>query len=464
MWDRSGVPPEIVTIETPELGDRSYAVFTGDRAVVVDPQRDIDRILALVAERGSRLSHVLETHIHNDYVSGGPELCRVTGATHIIPAGETVAYPRQMIADGESVGLGAITVRALHTPGHTATHMTYVLEDEGRPVAAFTGGSMLLGSVGRTDLAGPWTTDHLSHLQHRSARRLSADLPDEAAILPTHGFGSLCSAGFPPGEADSADARHQRAENPALLMDEDAFVARLIAGLDAFPRYYAYIAPRNRAGADAVDLTLPPLSGARELVERARAGEWVVDLRPRQDFAARHLVGTLAFELSDPLSTYLGWLFPYGSPLSLIGAGVADLARARRALARIGIESIAACSVAEPVNGAGDPWDGVPTASYPMVDFSELKGAIDGPDEVVVDVRLAHEWSEGHLAKARHIALHELPDRLDEIPAGRVWVHCGAGYRAAVAGSLLARSGRDVMVVSDQIANAVACGLELVTA
>ena len=149
------------------------------------------------------LSHVLETHIHNDYVSGGPELCRVTGATLVIPAGESVGYARRPIADGERIQLGDLTLVARHTPGHTATHMAYVLEEDGRAVAAFTGGSMLLGSVGRTDLSGPWVTDRLSHLQHRSARRLSNELPDDAAILPTHGFGSLCSAGFPVGAPDT---------------------------------------------------------------------------------------------------------------------------------------------------------------------------------------------------------------------------------------------------------------------
>ena len=148
---------------------------------------------------------------------------------------------------------------------------------------------MLLGSVGRTDLAGPWVTDRLSHLQHRSARRLSDELPDDAAILPTHGFGSLCSAGFPVGAADTADARHQRAENPALLMDEDAFVARLVSGLDAFPRYYAYIAPRNREGA-ASGGPRPAAAERRPRARRTRrAGEWVVDLRERRAFAARHL-------------------------------------------------------------------------------------------------------------------------------------------------------------------------------
>jgi hydroxyacylglutathione hydrolase len=462
LWDRCRVPAEIVTIETPELGDRSYVVLAGDRALVVDPQRDIDRVMEVLAGRGSTLSHVLETHIHNDYVSGGPELCRLTGATHVIPAREPVAYARQAIGDGESIAAGGVTIRARHTPGHTATHMTYLLEEGGRPVAAFTGGSMLLGSVGRTDLAGPWATDHLSHLQHRSARTLSTELPDDAAILPTHGFGSLCSATFPGGAGHGADARHQRSENPALLMDEDAFVTRLISGLDAFPRYYAYIAPRNRAGAGAVDAALPPRSEARELVARARAGEWVIDLRERSAFAARHLAGTLAFELSDPLATYLGWLLPWGSPLSLIGSTTADLASAQRALARIGIETVAAYGLAEVEEGGGDPWAGLPTASHPLVKFSELVGSIGAPGEEVVDVRLRGEWSNGHLPGARHIPLHELPDRIDEVPPGKVWVHCAAGYRASVAGSLLARAGRDVMVVSDPIENAVACGIELV--
>jgi rhodanese-related sulfurtransferase len=303
-------------------------------------------------------------------------------------------------------------------------------------------------------------TDRLSHLQHRSARKLSKELPDAAAILPTHGFGSLCGAGFPVGGPDTADARHQRAENPALLMEEDAFVDRLVSGLDAFPRYYAYIAPRNREGAGTADHQLPAPIAISELAARARAGEWVIDLRERHAFAAQHLVGTLGFELSDPFTTYLGWLLPWGSPVSMIGSA-ADLASARRALARIGIEKIAACHVIDETSG--DPWAGVETVSYPMVGFAELKPHIGNPGEIVVDVRLGREWREGHLATAMHVPVHELPDRLAEIPEGRVWVHCAAGYRAAVAGSLLARAGRDVVVVSDQFSSAVDAGLEIVS-
>ena len=190
----------------------------------------------------------------------------------------------------------------------------------------------------------------------------------------------------------------------------------------------------------------------------------MIDLRERHAFAARHLAGTLGFELSDPLTTHLGWLLPWGSPLSLIGASDADLAAARRALARIGIDTIAACGLSTPAEASGDPWDGLRTSSYPMTGFSDLKKSIGGAGEVVVDVRLPGEWRDGHLAGARHIPLHELPDRLDDIPSGRVWVHCAAGYRAAVAGSLLERAGREVVVVSDEFSNAVAAGLEIVSA
>ena len=185
---------EILTIETASLGDRSYLVTDGTVAAVIDPQRDIDRVLDLVEERGLSVTDVFETHVHNDYVSGGLELTRRTGATYHMHADDDVAVDRHPLTDGDRVAVGEFAVRAIHTPGHTPTHLSYAVEQDGRDVAVFTGGSMLFGSVGRTDLVAEDMTEDLTRSQYRSVRRLGDELDAEAEVYPTHGFGSFCSA------------------------------------------------------------------------------------------------------------------------------------------------------------------------------------------------------------------------------------------------------------------------------
>ena len=236
---------------------------------------------------------------------------------------------------------------------------------------------------------------------------------------------------------------------------------RLVSGLDAFPRYYAYIAPRNREGAGTADHQLPAASAIAELAARARAGEWVIDLRERHAFAARHLVATLGFELSDPFTTYLGWLLPWGSPLSLIGSA-ADLASARRALARIGIEKIAACHV---IDAASAATRGPESRPRRIRWSASLRSSRTSP--------IPGRWSSTYASGANGMKATSrrpctfpctsCPIASTRFPQARVWVHCAAGYRAAVAGSLLARAGRDVMVVSDQFSSAVDAGLEIVS-
>jgi len=187
--------PEVVIIETPALGDRSYLIHDGADAVVVDPQRDIGRILATAQARRVRITHVLETHIHNDYVTGGLALASQTGASYVVAESEEVSFDRLAVGDKDQISTGSLTMTVMHTPGHTPGHLSYVLsETGGDPVAVFTGGSMLYGAVGRTDLIGPDQTEQLTRAQYRSVRRLAAELPDEVAVYPTHGFGSFCSA------------------------------------------------------------------------------------------------------------------------------------------------------------------------------------------------------------------------------------------------------------------------------
>jgi glyoxylase-like metal-dependent hydrolase (beta-lactamase superfamily II) len=223
-----------VTVETTSLGDRSYLAHDGEVAVVVDPQRDIDRMQAVAAGNGVRITHVLETHVHNDYVSGGLELARAAGATYVLPAGSGAAFDHTSVRDGDVLEIGAMRVRALHTPGHTHHHVSYALADAaGRVQAAFTGGSMLHGATGRTDLVGPDDTVELTHAQFRSVRRLAAELPADAAVLPTHGFGSFCSA--TPTSGESSTVGEQARVNPALTLDEQDYVETLLAGLGAYP-------------------------------------------------------------------------------------------------------------------------------------------------------------------------------------------------------------------------------------
>ncbi len=245
---------EIRVLDTPSLGDRSYLVTDGEVAVAIDPQRDIDRVLDLARTSGVRITHVAETHIHNDYVTGGFALARRVGAEYLVAADEDVGFARRPVRDGDVITTGGLRLRALHTPGHTFTHLAYVLEDGDRRVhAVFTGGSLLFGSTGRPDLFGAQHTETLARHQHASAHRLARVLPDTTPVFPTHGFGSFCSAS--PTHGSSSTLAEECRNNPALTEDEDAFVAGLLDGLGAYPAYYAHMAPLNAAGPPAVEPT-----------------------------------------------------------------------------------------------------------------------------------------------------------------------------------------------------------------
>ena len=446
----------IVPIETPTLGDRSYLVHDGEVALVVDPQRDIDRVLPLLEQAGVRLSDVFETHIHNDYLTGGLALAERTGAAYHVNAEDQVAYERTPIRAGDVVPVGEhLTVRAIATPGHTYTHLSYALEEDGRPVGVFTGGSLLYGATGRPDLLGPEHTDELVRLQYHSAHRLADALPDDAEVFPTHGFGSFCSVG--PSEATASTIGDERRGNPALTRSEQEYVDELLAGLDAYPAYYVHMAPGNAAGPGEPDLSLPERADADELRRRIQTGEWVVDLRTRTAFAAGHVPGTVNFGLDGSFATYLGWLIEWGTPLTLLGETEKDVAEAQRELVRIGIDRPEAAATGKP-----EDWTHGELGSFPTATFAELADVRHHRPVVVLDVRRAQEFREARIEGAVNIPIHELPRRVAEVPEGEVWVHCAAGYRASVAASFLAAAGRTLVAIDDTFENAGSTGLHLV--
>lgn len=446
----------IRTLETPSLGDRSYLVHDGEVAFVVDPQRDIDRMLDLLRAEAVRLTHVFETHIHNDYVTGGLALARATGAKYLVNADDNVSFDRTPIHDDDLVEIGdRMRVRAIHTPGHTFTHLSYALTDGDEPIAVFTGGSLLYGATGRPDLLGPDHTDALVRHQHASAHKLAGTLPDETGVYPTHGFGSFCSA--TQSEASESTIGQEKRANPALTQNEENYVRELLDGLSAWPAYYVHMAPANSSGPSAPDLSLPEQADADQLRRRIEAGEWVVDLRNRTAFAAGHTAGTLNFGLDGAFSTYVGWLIDWGTPLTLLGQTAEDVAQAQRELVRIGIDRPAAHAT-----GGPETWGADVPVSFPTATFADLEQVRHHREVVVLDVRRTDEHASARIQGAVNIPIHELPRRIAEVPPGEVWVHCAAGYRASIAASFLDAAGRTLVAIDDQFENAAKTGLHLV--
>ncbi len=445
---------QVITIETPSLGDRTYIVHDGSVGLVVDPQRDIDRVLEPAALAGIDITHVAETHVHNDYVSGGLTLSRVTGATYVHAAAEPLRFDYFPVTGGDRLDVGSMTVEVRHTPGHTPHHLSFVVTSGSEPPVAFTGGSLLYGTVGRTDLIDPSATDELAHAQYRSVHALADSLPDETHVYPTHGFGSFCASVSSDEESDGTLGTERSANIALSADDENAFVEQLLAGLDAFPKYYAQMGPLNTAGATAIDLSPPAAVDPVELARRIHRGEWVVDLRPRTEFAATHIAGTIGVELASGFSTYLGWLLPWGMPVTLLADSAEEIAEAQKQLARIGVDRPTGAA-----DGGIERWaPDSDRSSYDVITFAGLRD-IDGP--TVLDTRRNSEHAAGHLLGSSHIPLHELLGRLDDVPAGRVFVHCRSGYRASIATSLLDRCGRDTVLIDDDFDNASDSGIAL---
>jgi rhodanese-related sulfurtransferase len=328
---------------------------------------------------------------------------------------------------------------------------------------------MLYGSVGRPDLIGPDATEGLAHAQWHSMRKIVSEVAQDADVFPTHGFGSFCSATNTVGTASTVG--QQALSNPALQVDEDVFVKELIDGLDAFPAYYAHMGPANEKGAGPIDLSLPARAEASELRRRIDDGEWVIDLRSRVLFGQGHVRGTLSFPSDGNAVTYLGWVIPWGTPLTLLGESAEQVSAFQRDLVRIGIDRPEAHATGQPADWVADPAD---IHTTERTDFAGFMAALaEDPNRVYIDARRRTEWIDGHVQGATLIPLHEFPARIEEIAtmsraaahAGadpRVWISCGSGFRASIAASLLQRAGIPTVHIDDSFGNARKAGATIV--
>lgn len=435
---------DLDVVVTAGLGDNTYVLASGGEALVVDPQRDVSRYIAAADGMGARIRQVLETHVHNDYLSGALELRAAAGAEIVGPAGAGYGFTYRRMSEGDELTLGDLGIRAIATPGHTPEHIVYLVYEPGAdaPTAVFTGGSLMVGGAGRTDLAGDDRTEELTRAQYRTLRRL-ASLPDPVRVLPTHGAGSFCGAAGPSRKERVSTMAEERVQNPALASpDERTFLRDQLSGLLAYPAYYAHMAPANRAG--------PPVLGQvpeaaaldpQAFAARIEAGAWPVDARCRVQFARAHVPGSVNVELDDSFGSYVGWVVPFDAPIVLVlREPEADASEAMTQLFRIGYDRVQGH-----LRGGVEAWrsSGRRVASYRVAGLDELcrRYRSTSPPNVL-DVRQDTEWSAGHIPESAHVFVGDLPERLEEVSGGgEVWTICRSGHRSAIAASLLDRGG-----------------------
>jgi len=430
------------------LGHQSYLVGSDQthEAFVVDPRLDGQIYIDAALRAGLNIRYVLETHVHNDFLSGARALAARLEAEHIVSAEAGLQFSAHGVEDGDELRLGELLVRVLRTPGHTPEHVSYAVYDTARtteaPLVVFTGGDLLVGSVGRPDLLGRELGERLAPQLYDSLHQQLLPLGDGAMVLPTHGGGSLCGRGI--SQTRSSTIGYEKLTNTFLqLTDKDAFVRSVLDGDPAIPAYYANMRPRNQAGPEAAQPPEPRPLPWGEVQHLAGHGALVLDTRSNVAFGGGHIPGACNVGLGPMLATWVGWLLPSDAPLLLVLERETDWQDVTTALQRIGYGRFAGY-----LQGGMAAWTeaGLPTESVEqrgVHDIERLRTTTT--DLQILDVRTDSEWAEGHIPGALRAALGaELPAQLETLALDRarpVAVVCGTGYRSSIATSLLKQRG-----------------------
>ncbi len=437
---------KIERFEIPGLAQYSYVISSQGKAIVVDAIRDVDRYLAYAAKNGLQITHVADTHIHADFASGSIALAALTGAELALSAhdrGELYesAMPHRPLHDGDKIEIGTVVLQALHTPGHTPEHISFIVFDTERgptePLALLSGDFLFVGSVGRPDLLGDEAKIGLANQLFSSLHERIAHLPDAIEVLPGHGAGSFCGSGM--SDRPESTLGYERATNPLFKLSREAFGAEILASVPAMPRYYPRMKTLNAAGAPL----LPALPGANPLtpaaVQRLKTeGAILLDLRRPEAFGGAHVPGAINIGAGRSLSLWAGWLLDSTRAIVLIseaGHEAGDDEPSRRALVRVGLDRLAGFLA------SGMPaWidAGLDIARTPQLSTDEVQHS----NQPILDVRTNREWQNGRIAGAQHIVLEDLEQNSPHLPQDRpLIVVCGSGYRSNIAASLLAQRG-----------------------
>jgi hydroxyacylglutathione hydrolase len=431
-------------VESKGLAHYSYLIGSGGRAVVIDPRRDCDVYIDLAMGEGLAITHVLETHRNEDYVSGSVELASRTEAKVLHSALDELDYGYgERIREGEALRIGGLRLEPIHTPGHTLGHMSFLLRDTtGAPWIVFTGDTLFAGDVGRCDFYGEDRLEEMGGLLYDSLVLKILPLGDGVMVAPAHGSGSACGTAI--ADRVWTTIGLERQLNPRLQFKTKSDFVQHVARMLEYPPYFRMMEELNLKGPPVLGpFPSPEPLSAREFAERARAAV-VLDTRSEVGFTAAHVPGAISiWETGVP--SWAGWFLPYDRPLLLVSDAM-DVSAIVRALLRIGYDRVEAF-----LRDAMDAWHsaGLESESINAVTVQELCHLLDEAGDVwILDVRSGDEVTKRPIPGAYHIHLTEVPERMEEVPRGRaVYIFCGSGRRATVAASLLRRAGWDNLTV-----------------
>ncbi|MCX6020671.1 MAG: rhodanese-like domain-containing protein [Chloroflexi bacterium] len=427
------------------LGNSAHLVISERTGVaaLVDPLRSIEPYLDAAAAAGVRITHVLETHLHSDFLSGSRELAARTGARVCASASAGLEFEHQPLHDGDILEVGDLRIQVLATPGHTPEHISFVVSDvtiPDQPPVLFSGGSLLVGAVARTDLLGHEHTVGLAQDLYRSLHEKILRLPDAVQVFPTHGAGSFCTAA-PGGERQTTIGR-ERQFNPYLHVPSAPQFAQLMAGaMPSYPTYFRHMAAINRRGPRVIGSLpdLAPLAPA-EVAKRQDRGDAVVDLRSVADYLSGHVPGAYQVELRSAFASWVGWVVPFGTPIILVSSTPSAHGEAVRQLVVIGYDNLSGY-----LDGGMAAWEraGLSVARTQVLTVAEVRQRVTGGGPILVlDIRQNAEWEAGHIPGAVHVEGGILAEQGATLPQDRlIAVHCGHEPRAATALSVLERLG-----------------------
>lgn len=423
------------------LSHASYMIASEGEGAVIDPQRDIGIYIDEAAKQGFQIRHIIETHLHADFVSGHRELAERTGAKIYLGSKAGAQFPHVPVGDGDELTLGSVKLKFLETPGHTIESISIVCDASASddPIV-FTGDTLFIGDVGRPDLAPDLTPQQLAGMLYDSLHEKLLKLPGNTRVYPAHGAGSLC--GRQMSSERSSTIGKQRATNYALLApSKETFVQLLTSELPQRPGYFAQEVEINRAGAAALT-DLPPLAALspEQVLEKQRAGAVVLDSRPPIHFAVAHIPGSLQIGLSGQFASWAGIVLGLNHELILVGEDEEHVKETRLRLARVGIENVSGY-----LDGGIASWirAGCEPVFIPHVEAHELRKLIEEDPGYLqlIDVRKPAEFESGHIPGALMRPVDQLVHVVDVDLERPVAVYCKSGYRSSIASSLLERAG-----------------------